>query len=234
MPSDWYYATGSSQTGPISTEEVRERLAADDFPVDALVWRQGFQSWQRPEDIREFKRKHNPVPPPLPAMPVSANEISAPGIDAEPAKQSELLIRKAIATIKSNLVVRVLLFTAIAAVIAWPFLPPWLKLSVVYSIGAPVITGLGVGALVGWLWLSWRLFAITAGSVGMFTFVVLAWMSGLTGCAGWTLASKVSLVTAYFAKFTGNDLLIDLRNAELRLAEGWSKESCEQFAQRRL
>jgi GYF domain 2 len=234
MPSDWYYATGSSQTGPISTEEVRERLAADDFPVDALVWRQGFQSWQRPEDIREFKRKHDPVPPPLPAMPVSENNKFAPAIEAKPAKQSALPIRKTIEIVKSNLVVRVCVFAAIAAVIAWPFLPPWLKLSVVYSIGAPVITGLGVGALVGWLWLSWRLFAITAGSVGVFAFVILAWMSGLAGCAGWTLASNVSFVSAYFVKFRGDDLLTDLHNAELRLAEGWSKESCEQFAQRRL
>ena len=46
---------GGSEAGPISTDEVRRRLAADGFPPNAFVWREGFENWQHPEEIPEFK-----------------------------------------------------------------------------------------------------------------------------------------------------------------------------------
>ncbi|MCX7313990.1 MAG: DUF4339 domain-containing protein, partial [Alphaproteobacteria bacterium] len=66
MPYEWYYASGGSQSGPFSTEQVGARLAADGFPADALVWREGFENWRRPEEVPEFQRKRKSVPPPLP------------------------------------------------------------------------------------------------------------------------------------------------------------------------
>jgi hypothetical protein len=73
MPTDWYYARSGSQTGPLSTEEVRRRLAEDDFPADALVWREGLQNWQMPKNFPEFVRKSKAVPPPLPMSPATVS-----------------------------------------------------------------------------------------------------------------------------------------------------------------
>ena len=49
-------------------EEVRQRLAVDGFPADALVWREGFKNWQSFQDVQEFARKPTPAPPPLPTI----------------------------------------------------------------------------------------------------------------------------------------------------------------------
>jgi GYF domain 2 len=77
MPTDWHYARGGSQIGPLSTEEVRRRLAEDGFPPDALVWREGLQNWQIPEDFPEFVRKSKAVPPPLPMSPPTVSPIES-------------------------------------------------------------------------------------------------------------------------------------------------------------
>jgi uncharacterized membrane protein YhaH (DUF805 family) len=78
MATEWHYARSASQVGPISTEDVKRRLVADGFPSDALVWRQGLENWQRPEDFPEFRRGSKPVPPPLPPGSVSANGKGLP------------------------------------------------------------------------------------------------------------------------------------------------------------
>jgi GYF domain 2 len=78
MPTEWYYAQGRLQSGPISTEEVRRRLAAEGFPADALVWREGLENWQKPEDFPEFLRKSKAVPPPLPVSPATAPPAETP------------------------------------------------------------------------------------------------------------------------------------------------------------
>ena len=69
IPTEWHYAWGGSQIGPLSTEEVRRRLEEDGFPVDALVWREGLQNWQTPGAFPEFVRKSRVAPPPLPMSP---------------------------------------------------------------------------------------------------------------------------------------------------------------------
>jgi hypothetical protein len=73
MPIEWHYARGGSQVGPLSTEQVRRRLADDGFPADALVWREGLRDWQTPDEFPEFIRKSKSVPPPLPmSLPATA------------------------------------------------------------------------------------------------------------------------------------------------------------------
>ena len=72
MPTGWYYARDVLQAGPVSAEEIRRRLTADGFPVDALVWREGLETWQKPEDFPEFLRKSNSASPPLPIRPPTA------------------------------------------------------------------------------------------------------------------------------------------------------------------
>jgi len=79
MPTEWHYAQGGLRSGPVSTEEVRRLLAADGFPADALVWREGLENWQKPEDFPEFNRKPaKPVPPPLPVSPETARPAKMP------------------------------------------------------------------------------------------------------------------------------------------------------------
>jgi len=78
MPIEWYYVQGGLQGGPVSTEEVRKWLAAEGFPADALVWREGLENWQKPEDFPEFLRKSKAAPPPLPASPATVPPTGAP------------------------------------------------------------------------------------------------------------------------------------------------------------
>jgi hypothetical protein len=61
MSIEWYYANGGLETGPISTAEVRRRFAEDRFPPSAQVWREGFESWQRAQDVPELKSGSSPL-----------------------------------------------------------------------------------------------------------------------------------------------------------------------------
>src|SRR5712675_1373476 len=74
-------------------------------------------------------------------------------------------IRALVDAAKNNVLVRGGILAVVTAVIAWQLFPSWLKLSVVFVAGAPLLIGLAAGIAVGWLWLSWRLFAVTAATV---------------------------------------------------------------------
>jgi hypothetical protein len=130
---------------------------------------------------------------------------------------------------KSNIFVRVGILALVAAIIAWQLFPPWLKLSVVFSAGAPVLFGLAAGAAVGWLWLSWRLFAITAAAVGGLALVVLAAWSGLAGCALGQVGAKFNSAVGYSARLRGDEAHTELWDAMRQLAEIKRDQSCERF-----
>jgi hypothetical protein len=99
MATDWYYTRAGSRTGPISTDEVRRLLAADGFPADALVWREGLTNWQRPGDFPEFAlHKPPPSPPPLPPLAPAPQRITA-------RSQTKRVIKAALAGLVVSIVV---------------------------------------------------------------------------------------------------------------------------------
>jgi hypothetical protein len=61
----WYYADENGQQGPVRLQELRERLAAISDPENVLVWRDGFEDWQRAVVVPELKAQVS-RPPPLP------------------------------------------------------------------------------------------------------------------------------------------------------------------------
>jgi hypothetical protein len=126
-------------------------------------------------------------------------------------------IRALVDAAKDNILVRVGILAVVAAIIAWQFFPSWFKLSVVFSAGAPVLLGLAVGAAVGWLWLSWRLFAVTAVTVGGLAFVSLAVVSGLAECATSSLGYRLGSVYAcerFIEVATGKIKLMEMGTLE--------------------
>ena len=64
----WYYASKNGKVGPVSLQELREKLSvvsAEDLN-DVLVWRAGFSDWMPAWDVAELNAEPPPLPPPLP------------------------------------------------------------------------------------------------------------------------------------------------------------------------
>jgi Protein of unknown function (DUF2569)/GYF domain 2 len=53
MSNVWYYAEGETSRGPMTLEELASVLSLVSQPNTVLVWRPGFESWQRAEDVKE-------------------------------------------------------------------------------------------------------------------------------------------------------------------------------------
>jgi hypothetical protein len=132
--------------------------------------------------------------------------------------------------LKGSLVARSCVLAALAGILGWQFLPPWFKLAVVYSTAAPVGIGLATGTAVGWLRLSWRLFAKVAVSVGALAFLALAFTSGLAGCAVYPLWSKTSAGFAWLNAKLDDELAEKYLAADADLASLRAERSCSGFA----
>ena len=50
----WYLAAGKKKVGPISTDRVRERVAAGKVPAGALAWKEGMNDWLPVDEIHEL------------------------------------------------------------------------------------------------------------------------------------------------------------------------------------
>jgi hypothetical protein len=61
----WYVAYRQGQIGPLSLQELKEKLATVSNAGDVLVWRNGFPDWKRAQDVSELKGQ-TIEPPPLP------------------------------------------------------------------------------------------------------------------------------------------------------------------------
>lgn len=61
----WYCANQNGYAGPLTLQELLEKLVTLPNAADALVWCQTFSDWKRAGDVGEL-RAHVLVPPPLP------------------------------------------------------------------------------------------------------------------------------------------------------------------------
>lgn len=62
MSNTWYYSEGDKSVGPLSLAELTAILSRVSDARDVLVWRNGFSSWLRAEDVPELAA--NIVKPP--------------------------------------------------------------------------------------------------------------------------------------------------------------------------
>lgn len=62
MSTEWYYALGEEQKGPVSEEELRSMLLGGNLPVDIKVWSKGMSDWASAKKVQELYRPAPPVP----------------------------------------------------------------------------------------------------------------------------------------------------------------------------
>lgn len=62
MSTEWYYALGDEQKGPVTEEELRSMLLGGNLPVDIKVWSKGMSDWASAEKVPELYRAAPPVP----------------------------------------------------------------------------------------------------------------------------------------------------------------------------
>jgi len=60
--SDWYYAAGNEQKGPINESELKANLASNKLPGDTLVWKDGMDNWLPANQVPAFSFRAAPEP----------------------------------------------------------------------------------------------------------------------------------------------------------------------------
>jgi hypothetical protein len=84
MSDGWYYADDGAPKGPMSLDDLGRVLSVMHDPSSAMVWRAGFQGWQKAADVAEIAArifKPPPLPPPpLPPRPISRPIAIEPGL----------------------------------------------------------------------------------------------------------------------------------------------------------
>lgn len=80
--SIWHYTGEDRQPlGPLSTDELKQRLRAGEIGFDTLVWREGMLGWRPLGELAEPLRLHEIVAPATEALP------PAPTLTLEPVRQ---------------------------------------------------------------------------------------------------------------------------------------------------
>jgi GYF domain 2/Domain of Unknown Function with PDB structure (DUF3862) len=69
----WYYSDKDGQAGPLTLQELKERLAILSNANDVLVWRYGFSGWKPANDVAELNGQTT-MPPPIPHSETSEAE----------------------------------------------------------------------------------------------------------------------------------------------------------------
>lgn len=73
MPNrQWFFASGNTQQGPYSEDQLRDFIARGAVRADTRVWTEGMSDWQRAGDIPGLLSGGSAAPPPV--TPASARE----------------------------------------------------------------------------------------------------------------------------------------------------------------
>lgn len=59
---EWWYAVGGTRRGPVSLDDLRDRIAAGEVGMQDLAWRDGMAEWADVGDVPELAAA---APPPL-------------------------------------------------------------------------------------------------------------------------------------------------------------------------
>ena len=65
--TQWYLGQDGRQIGPLTSSDIRARVAAGTGTPETLVWRAGLEAWARLGDMPELQAVQSSTPPPLPA-----------------------------------------------------------------------------------------------------------------------------------------------------------------------
>lgn len=75
----WYYSKNSTQHGPVSEAELREKLITGEIALTDLVWSQGMPDWTSAANVPQFARVvPTSTPPFVPASQPAGNISSNP------------------------------------------------------------------------------------------------------------------------------------------------------------
>ena len=92
MSDIWYYAVEDKAVGPISLADLTLILSRASNAKNALVWRAGFEQWQRASTVPElaaFAIKPPPLPAPSPLPPaLPRDHLTAPAGAVQPSGAS--------------------------------------------------------------------------------------------------------------------------------------------------
>jgi hypothetical protein len=78
---EWYITNGEWRMGPLTADDAVEVLGRDHAPGSVLVWKEGLETWTRPELVAELTAAAAGRPPVRPAAPPSAT-TAAPATGA--------------------------------------------------------------------------------------------------------------------------------------------------------
>jgi len=68
MATQWFYAEGGAQCGPIGFEELKARADQGSLRSDDLVWGEGMPQWKPASQVDGLFASLRPAPPPLPGQ----------------------------------------------------------------------------------------------------------------------------------------------------------------------
>ncbi len=85
--STWHYMKNGTQTGPVSTDELRALFTSGSLSGETLVWREGLAVWAAAKTQPEFASAVPATPPPPPA---GAGVPAAPLSDAADVEQNKV------------------------------------------------------------------------------------------------------------------------------------------------
>ncbi|MRG54200.1 DUF4339 domain-containing protein [Phyllobacterium sp. SYP-B3895] len=65
----WHFVENEVPVGPVTEQEMIDRIRGGRLKPTTLVWSEGLTSWESAESIETFKRLFRATPPPLPTAP---------------------------------------------------------------------------------------------------------------------------------------------------------------------
>jgi hypothetical protein len=89
---NWFYAKNGSQQGPLSTDEIKSRIAMGEIGPDDLAWCEGMSDWMPIGQIPQLKIEapaREEAPPPMvgvPSMSSSPSPYQSPASPGSPAQ----------------------------------------------------------------------------------------------------------------------------------------------------
>jgi hypothetical protein len=89
---NWFYAKNGSQQGPLSTDEIKSRIAMGEIGSDDLAWSEGMSDWMPIQQIPQLKIEapaSKEAPPPVMGAPSqfpSPTPYQTPASPASPAQ----------------------------------------------------------------------------------------------------------------------------------------------------
>ncbi|MFD0895150.1 CD225/dispanin family protein [Luteolibacter ambystomatis] len=98
----WYYSKNGSQLGPISTEDIKAKLASSEIAATDLVWKEGMADWVPAGQVGELRSSvatpaaapslETPTASPAPVTPVTpySPPAAAPGQAIQPSAGGEI------------------------------------------------------------------------------------------------------------------------------------------------